>query len=346
MKRLIFFVFIVLCALCAGVQTFIPSVSNAVGSFGLFVTPKAHESIVEKDTIRFVGDVMLARNVESLMRTYGFWYPFALLPKLSDTSYLVGNFEAAIPKEHITTPMLTFAFSVNPTYASLLHQYGFTHLSVANNHSFDFGSGDFENTLNVLSLASTTPFGNPKAQASSTVAVLEVNGLRVALIGLFSVDVLPTTQEIATLQKKAEALSDVQVAYVHWGTEYKTTHTAFQQKLARELIDGGVDVVIGHHPHVVEDIQVYKQKLIFYSLGNFIFDQYFSDEVQQGLMVDMVPHGEKLTFSLLPVTSIDSHSAPRPMNERERATFFKKLAQNSDISLATMIRSGSLTVQK
>jgi poly-gamma-glutamate synthesis protein (capsule biosynthesis protein) len=219
-------------------------------------------------------------------------------------------------------------------------------MSLGNNHSYDYAKEGFDSTKEELEEVGIATVGDPQKQASSSVEFLSLDGVTVSLIGLYAVDVAPTSNEIQLLLEATQKESDLQVVYVHWGTEYKTIHNKSQERLAHQLIDAGADVIIGHHPHVVQDIEIYQNKLIFYSLGNFIFDQYFSDEVQEGLMVELDYRDGNYEFSLLPVTSIGSRSAPRIMNDFERDEFLQLLSKNSDISLATMIQAGTITVPK
>lgn len=298
-----------------------------------------------KQKVRFVGDIMLARHVERLMDAYGYKYPFQLLPKHATDAYLVGNFEASIPQEHITTKDMHFAFSVKSEYVWGLSEYGFTHLNLANNHSYDFGKSEFEHTNAILLSASTTPFGSPDNQTSRAVSVIEIENTTIALIGLYAVVTVPTDDEIKELIAYASTISDIQIVYVHWGDEYILTHNNTQEKLAYTLIDAGVEAVIGHHPHVVQDIEKYKNGLIFYSLGNFIFDQYFSTDVQEGLMLELsLDDNEGLIFELLPITSIGSLSVPRLMTQYEKGRFLQSVAKNSDTEISKMVIEGSLYI--
>jgi len=82
--------------------------------------------------------------------------------------------------------------------------------------------------------------------------------------------------------------SSVVVVSIHWGEEYETSPSTLQRKIAYELIDAGADLVIGHHPHVIQEVEVYGNGLIAYSLGNFIFDQNFSEETSRGLILEVV----------------------------------------------------------
>jgi gamma-polyglutamate biosynthesis protein CapA len=342
MQRILIFLLICFIALCAGFYLTFPQAEFSIGDFSWSEPVPEEEYVPEKDTIRFVGDVMLARNVENLMNAYGTSYPVAALPMHRDDAYLVGNFESAIPVEHIPTKSMTFTFSVKPDDLDALQEYGFTHFGLANNHAYDFGVDDFFNTQAKLQAAGFEIFGTPGSlSATTSITLLDVGSTTVALVGVYAVQAQPPLSEIASVFKHANTISDQQIAFVHWGDEYKSLHNASQERLAHAMVDAGADVVVGHHPHVIQDIELYKNAPIFYSLGNFIFDQYFSDEVQQGLVLD-ISYERKLSISLLPVTSIGSRSQPRLMSPYESDVLLSELSKVSDSELAEMIRKGLL----
>lgn len=299
-----------------------------------------------KTEIQFVGDVMLARNVEKLIRTYGIQYPYESLPPQSTNSFLVGNFEATIPKVHVPTKDQKFSFSVDPYFLKGLKEYGFTHLGLANNHSYDFGRDEYVNAFQELKIQGLQPFGDQQKQASSTIQFLKIKNKTIAIIGIFEVDEALTKKEVQSLFTRAKLTSDFQIAFVHWGTEYSLVHTAFQESFAHMLIDAGADAVVGHHPHVVEDIGMYKNAPIFYSLGNFIFDQYFSEDVEEGLKLTYSLSDQDVIWSLIPITSVGSRSQPRYMSSFERNSFLTKLAKKSDVSIQSMIEKGLIIVHK
>jgi poly-gamma-glutamate synthesis protein (capsule biosynthesis protein) len=349
MKKAFLIIFLVAAALCTGFSAPIAAFLSPQLSFGSFsvafpftIEKKEAEAADEKTAIRFVGDVMLARNVELLMRSYGAGYPYAELPPVPENTYLVGNFEGAVPRTHVPTPAMKFSFSIDSQYLSALRAYGFTYLNLANNHSFDFGADDFEHTVEELAAASTTPFGYPGAVGTSSIAYADIGSSRVALIGVYAVNSMPKEEDLARVLAIAASSSDMQIAYVHWGDEYVLEHNNRQEALAHTLIDLGADAVIGHHPHVVEDIALYKGAPIFYSLGNFIFDQYFSEDVQRGLMTELTFEDGKWRFSLMPVTSIGTRSAPRLMAAYERDAFLDEIAKGSAAPLRDMIRNGEI----
>lgn len=287
--------------------------------------------------IRFTGDIMLARHVETLMRSNGATYPFSRLATSSDMLW-VGNFEATVPDEHTQTPDFTFTFSVDKTFLEPLSDFGFTHLSVANNHTYDYGETGYTETLK--NLEAFTTFGHPNTVSAEQVVYLESGEIVIGLLGLNltpgEFDALSTQRVLASMADE----SDIQIVYVHWGEEYRDTHTEFQARVAEQLIDDGADAIIGHHPHVVQDIGLYNGAPIFYSLGNFIFDQYFDQAVMEGLVVGLTQTDLGFAFMLYPTTYADAPASPRYLDEIERTVFLEQLAERSDSVLQAEIRRG------
>lgn len=307
----------------------------------------ARESVGQTpDTsIVFMGDVMLARAVERRMDAEGSAYPFAHIHDALQGAAVVANFEAAVPDKHRPTPDFGMRFSVRESYLRSLAEAGITHVSLANNHAYDFGAAAFQNTRAALKDAGVAEFGHPYQLGTSSVAYIETEHATVAVVGIYGVDRIPKEAAIETVFRVTSAQSEVQVAYVHWGNEYELLHSGAQERLARSLIEHGADAVIGHHPHVVQDIAVYEGAPIFYSLGNFVFDQYFSTDVQQGLMVRMtVDAAHRIAFQLVPITSVHSRNAPRVMDVDASVQFLDRLAAHSDELLGDMIRGGTVAI--
>jgi poly-gamma-glutamate synthesis protein (capsule biosynthesis protein) len=297
----------------------------------------------ESGGVLFVGDVMLARSVEARIHEVGEDHFFDNVRSLQKNSaYVVGNFEASIPEEHARTPDFTFHFSVDPNLLSLLPKAGFTHMTLANNHANDFGSDARENTAGVLRHHDIIPFGNPDGASDMSVTYLRENGKTIALIGLQTVTKEPVLEDISALMKTVRSKSDIQIAVVHWGTEYSLTHTKSQEAFAQFLVQEGVDAIIGHHPHVVEDVGSVNGVPVFYSLGNYVFDQYFDHTVETGLAVKLSVTDSTLTFRLVPVGT--EHSVPYIMEDGEAAAFLRDLALRSDERFSTGVSKGLFSV--
>ena len=288
----------------------------------------------------FFGDVLLARVVERQMREHGVGYPFAGFPLASSTLAVV-NFESAVPVEHAPTPPFSVRFSTDSAFLTALTENGITHAGLANNHSFDFGNQGFSHTRSALVNAGITPFGHPRELSPVSMSYLNLAGGRVSVVGINALAGDPTPRDLAATFDLASATSDVQVAYVHWGSEYEVTHTRTQRDLAEQLVAAGADLIIGHHPHVVQDIEPIDGVPVVYSLGNHIFDQYFSTDVQQGLVVKLtlVPSP---TLSLVPVTSTATPGQPHPLVGAARVRALEALAARSAPALRPSIITGAL----
>ena len=130
--------------------------------------------------------------------------------------------------------------------------------------------------------------------------------------------------------------------YIHWGNEYKESSNWQQKELAHLMIDSGVDLIIGSHSHVVQEIEQYNDKLIFYSLGNFVFDQYFSPETQEGLAVGLELSSEKGNVYLFPTGS--HRSQPYLIDNTEKTKFLKDLSSKSSPELKEQITKGIIEI--
>ncbi len=292
----------------------------------------------------FVGDVMLGRHVETLMNENGTYYPFkGIRDMLESHEVVVGNFEGSMPKQHVHTPDLSFTFSVATSTATALAHVGFTDMTLANNHAYDYGEEGYTNARAVLTNAGLTVGGNPRTLSSDEVLYHTIDGVRVAIIPINATFGPPTAEQITKVLTDASKKSDVQVVSIHWGTEYEKIASENERALARALVDAGADAIIGSHPHVVQNIEEYRGVPIFYSLGNCIFDQYWNDDVEVGLSVALSFEENKTHFTLFPITSVDTRSVPRPMNRIERLQFLDTLAARSQESLKDAIREGTIT---
>ena len=296
------------------------------------------------DSLILVGDVLLARNIEFLMNQKGASYPYKGLSfgTVARRPAVVGNFESSIPLLHVPTPMKQIRFSVSKSYIPDLALSGFTHLSLANNHSYDFTETGYNNTQDVLEKNQLLPIGHPNQLTVDAVEFIEVDDNVLAVIAANTLQQLPAYSELKTVLNYASARSDFQLVYVHWGSEYVPLHNSRQREAAERFVDAGADVVVGHHPHVVQDVELIDGVPVFYSLGNYVFDQYDSLDTQEGLMLHLELTGSQPKISLLPVTSVGTLSQPRFMTPENHAVFLEKLADRSDSELRKYITSGQI----
>lgn len=253
-------------------------------------------------TLVFTGDIMLSRDIGQLMERKNDWrLPFLYMEEfLRGADVTFGNLEGPISTRGVKVGSI-YSFRADPRSVEGLLQSGFDVLSVANNHMWDYGKEALEDTLVHLADAGigTTGAGYDEADAHRPF-IQEVNGVKVALLAYSDFSNNPAIassrdsermkQDIAS----AKAIADIVVASFHWGDEYKTVHNKRQEQLAYIAVDAGADLIIGHHPHSVQDDEWRNNSYIAYSLGNFVFDQNFSEETSTGLVLKVSLKDKKL----------------------------------------------------
>jgi poly-gamma-glutamate synthesis protein (capsule biosynthesis protein) len=236
-------------------------------------------------TLGFVGDLMFARDIVNLMQSEGASYPFERIGELlSGFDLLVGNLEGTFTERGEALAKM-YTFRAPPELASALADAGFDAVSLGNNHAFDFGELGLFDTLDALQEAGVSWFGAGADEMSArTPLVLEAGGQRVALLGYSGVGesgfasgetpgvARASVEAIGADVRAATQLADYVVMVMHAGIEYTHEPSDGQRSLAYAAIDAGADVVIGHHPHVLQPWERYGEGLILYSLGNFVFD--------------------------------------------------------------------------
>ena len=295
-------------------------------------------------TILFVGDIMLDRNVEGLISKNNPLYPFQKIGQLlRGVDLVVGNLEGPIVAKPLKPIPHTMVFSFPPEAAEALSLARFNLLSLANNHGLDMGRSGPEETRKFLREKSIAPLGNPGV-CNGDFSYDFDKGIRFFALNKVYNPLCKTQEMLEAIESARAANPDLFIIVsVHWGQEYKLVNSSVQRKLAEQLINAGADLIIGHHPHVVQNIDMYKGKLIFYSLGNFVFDQYFSEQTQQGLAVGLEIWPKRLVFRLFPVKS--EKSQPALMIPAERKKFLENLAQRSAQDLSSQIKNGIIEVE-
>jgi poly-gamma-glutamate synthesis protein (capsule biosynthesis protein) len=256
----------------------------------------------------FVGDIMLSRSVGAVMsRQQNYKYPFIKIADfLNSADLTVGNLEGPV-SDRGTKVGSIYSFRADPRVVEGLTYAGFDLVSIANNHIWDYGKDALSDTLRHLRDAGIDYMGGGYnfEQAHGGV-IKEVNGAKIAFLaytdllssslsatdrpGVSYLEVPQMTKDI----KAARQNADMVVVSFHFGDEYKPRHNSKQAQIARAAIDAGATLIIGHHPHVVEDVEYYKNGFIAYSLGNFVFDQNFSKETMSGLALVVQVSGGQL----------------------------------------------------
>jgi poly-gamma-glutamate synthesis protein (capsule biosynthesis protein) len=298
-------------------------------------------------SLLFFGDLMLDRDIASKIKQEGLAYLFAKI-KESDLfqkrDLIACNLEGAVTNgaQHYP-PDNSYDFAFLLEIIGQLKNYGFNFFNLANNHIMDQGQRGLNETKQNLDILGFDYSGCPDGQiAECSGKIIQVKNWQIGLVG-FSMVYAKLDQE--TLQKTIKDLADktdLVIVNMHWGSEYQHRFNQAQQEIAHKLIDLGADVVVGHHPHVVQGIEIYKDKPIFYSLGNFIFDQYFSQDTQQGLAVLVDINADQRHFSLIPLTS--KRGQVELMADKGRLGFFSKLISWSELDFdqSQQIKSGEI----
>jgi poly-gamma-glutamate synthesis protein (capsule biosynthesis protein) len=260
--------------------------------------------------LAFVGDLMFDRGVDQAVKRNGggdYGWIFADTAKLADADILFGNLEGPV-SDRGRDGGSAYSFRMEPALLPVLRQQGFDVLSVANNHAGDWGIAAFGDSLDRLAEQGFLAVGGGANYfAAAEPRIIEKNGVKFGWLGFSDVgpDWLragsstpgllaaadPRTPELI---KKAAEKSDVLIVSFHFGDEYEALPNWRQKQLAKMAIERGAKIVVGHHPHVVEPVETYKNGLIMYSLGNFVFDQYFSTSTMQGLAVKVIMRGDKI----------------------------------------------------
>lgn len=259
--------------------------------------------------IIFAGDLMLDRYIRQVAEKKGYDYLLQeLKPILLDSDLVVVNLEGPItdfPSRSIYSQIGStdnFIFTFDPQVVPFLTRHNIKLVSLGNNHIHNFGSEGLRQTETYLQEDGVDFFGDTGQETDSSFKLIKLHGLRLGFVNynqFVSGGGERTLSDIASLRDETDAI----IVYTHWGNEYQTQANEVIQKQARQFIDQGADLIIGSHPHVVQQSEIYEGKKIYYSLGNFVFDQYFSAQTQEGLLVEVTidPETRQFSFTEVPI---------------------------------------------
>lgn len=337
-KTLLAFILIILigCLGCHFLNVIRPTSYSAEERFAAFRAkqlqlPARREPIC----VVAVGDIMLSRGVAGEIKKHdnNQYHPFLKMESCLKCGDIVfGNLENPItPGREIMMPERTLR--ADPGVEAALYDAGFTVLSLANNHMEDFGRQGLLDTLQYLDKAGIRYVGAGKTSEEAFAAkYTAVKGLKLAFLAFAEPALVPDSylagsgqtgvafgepERIRAAVQEAKKKADFVVVSMHAGTEYEPVPDFAQTRLAHLSIDAGADLVLGHHPHVVQKIEKYKDKYIMYSLGNFVFDQKWSRATRIGLVarIFITSKGTE-KIELLPVF-INDQDQPQVLAEME-----------------------------
>ena len=286
------------------------------------------------------GGIIYGRGVQQRVEKYGDpGRPFDLVRDIFQGADLaIATLEAALSGDANKPCNTCLVFVGNERYASAIADAGFDALSLAGNHIGDAGPQGVLDSIRAVRDAGMVPFGaGPDLASARKPAVLEVDGLRVALLGyddvppesygatetragdahLYHDD--PRYAEVRADIAAARAVADLVIVVPHWGIEYEDRPREWVVSAAHAMIDAGADLILADHPHWVQSVELYQGRYIAYSMGNFVFDQMWSTETRQGSIHRLFFHGPKLMSVRIQPTLLEDYHQPRPLRPEERA---------------------------
>ncbi|MBL3641436.1 CapA family protein [Bacillus sp. RHFB] len=302
-------------------------------------------------TMTMVGDVMMGRYVEEVTEKHGYEYLYRYMkPYFANSDYVSGNYEHTALKEEVSkykgadTPI---HLNSNTSGVEAVKEAGFSVVSLANNHMMDYEEQGLLDTIDEFKSADMhyVGVGSNTAEAKNSIDYADVNGVRVATLGFTDVygkDAVSKNDKAGLLNSNPDLLfemigkardakqgnADLVVVNMHWGQEYSTSTTDRQKDLAKAIIDAGADIIIGHHPHVLQSFDVYKDGIIFYSLGNFIFDQGWTRTKDSAMVQYHLANDGKATIDVVPLQI--EEATPRPATSSiDKSRVYRQLTKET-----------------
>jgi Bacterial capsule synthesis protein PGA_cap len=219
----------------------------------------------------------------------------------------IANFENPAP-DRVRWHTSGTVFSADPRMIDGLVRAGIDYVSIANNHIGDAGDAGILQTIDNLKERGLKYSGAGKDLAAARKpAMLDARGIKVAVLGYDAIargyfaakdetgsSQLSLRRAQTDIERARKAGADIVIVFPHWGTEYRAKPFAAQQELARGIIDAGADMIIGNHAHWAAAMEVYEGKPIWYALGNFVFDQTWSEPTMEGITLELTFHGAEL----------------------------------------------------
>lgn len=291
------------------------------------------EPVPKSISMLFLGDMMFDRGVRVQADKMGYDAIFgSATTTIQSHDLTIANLEGPISsfKSKLVNSsgkaIPGFQFTFDNKTAPALKNVGIDIVSLANNHTDNFGQEGLNQTRNILSENNIMYFGSPTNNPEYMATTTCIHDICVGIIGWHEFS-YKNDEFVLSKIKEIRPAVDYLVIYPHWGTEYKTSPNKKQIQLAHSWIDAGADVVVGHHPHVIQSVEIYKDKYIFYSLGNFIFDQYFSFNTTHGIGVSAEIYKDKVEYKILPFANVGSKVSG--LGEREKVKIYDLLRKYS-----------------
>ncbi|WCK52736.1 CapA family protein [Aneurinibacillus sp. Ricciae_BoGa-3] len=286
-------------------------------------------------SLLFAGDMQFTGSVAEQIKKHGTSYPFAAVsPFFRQADLSLANLETTLTLRG-TAQEKQYTFRSDPRMAQAMKQAGLSIVGLANNHTLDYGPISLTDTIAALDKQGMPHVGAGKNLADATNVFYTVKkGKKIAVLNYTWV--MPSASWAAGSKKaglasaydpalmyskvkEARKQAGVVIVFLHWGKERSEKPERYQVDTAHKLIDLGADIVVGSHPHVIQPIERYKNKLIAYSLGNFIFTRNSLDRCSQSALFSVNVQQGKLSAALIPVRI--TNGQPKPMQQKEKMPF-------------------------
>lgn len=298
--------------------------------------------------VTVAGDIIFGRTVHSRMVRYNdFAHPLRkVAPRLHDADLTIANLECSM-SDNTEKPddPFTFMFTTNAAAVEGLVLAGIDGVTLANNHSMNFGKLGLSDTLAVLAANKITAFGGGMNLAEARKpGLFTAKGVSFAFLGYDGITAedygagpnwpgtcpLEMNLVLEDMARAKEGQPDFLIPYFHWSEEYVSVPSALMRRIAHQAIDNGAAMVLGSHPHWVQGVEWYKGKPILYSLGNFVFDQDWSEETKQGMFAEIVIRNKKIARVRLVPVLIEDFNQPRILDMNEAMPVLQRVYDATD----------------
>ncbi|MBP9818332.1 CapA family protein, partial [Candidatus Shapirobacteria bacterium] len=277
--------------------------SNSDGVTSYFVYSLTPKQTDQNLTLLFGGDVMLGRSVNTQIRNFAdYAWPTKLISEFTKQSDLfLINLESPF-KSGCEPTDKGMVFCAHPNSVATLVSAGVDVVNIANNHIYNQGKEGLLETIDILNKNNIVFVGaDPRVRPLDNPfsSIITIKNTKIAILGFN--DIAPFPQEVNKLTvenltsqiKGVRSQADLVIVTFHWGNEYQKASPR-QKEYAHLAIDQGADAVIGAHSHWVQEFEEYQGKPVYYSLGNLVFDQMWSEETKSGLLVKLTYQNKKL----------------------------------------------------
>lgn len=325
--------------------------------------PAAFESATATISLAAVGDIMFDRRVWRAIERYGSDWPFAnATPLLAAADIAFANLENPLSARGAKQVGKDVTFRGNPAALTGIKNAGIDIVSLANNHVFDYGVEAYKDTADALSAAGIRYAGaGLNIEQAYEPVIYETTGtVKIGFVAYSEIiprQFIPSNSKYGVASVKLDAgrartkiaelrpQVDILIASIHWGQEYSYTVTKKQKEAAYFLIDAGADIVLGQHPHVIQGIEIYKGKLIAYSLGNFVFDHFKKMTGESIILKGTFNKEGAQSLEIIPVL-ISSDGQPSPVVGRDAKAINDRLIGLSPLLTSPAVVNDRLVWKK